>query len=196
MRYLLIAMSITGISFTSYGLADPHSDSLERKRVNNIKYILEAINDGSLNTVSIFTEAFDLNQGSVPDDTVGYHDWLNLYLSQALDTLSEERIMKMSILEKRILCHEIYFQDLNKRLKTVQSKDIQIFPYSDIKDPKSFDRGYIVHESEAENAYVVTYPYQGSRKAEYVVFGEDSKIRSMAHVVEETGLVIGSFMFL
>lgn len=198
MKYLVIILLLFNIIFSNYRLKQaksyPVSDS---ERIVAISYVLDAVKEKRLNTSTIFHKFFDQERGGpTSNDQKGYHDWLNLYLSQVVDTLSEKDVEKLSILAKRILCHKIYFQDLKERLGGVAPPDIQIFPYSAVKDPDSFDRGYIVHENDAPHTYVITYPYRGGTKAEYVLFGEGNKIRSMARVEEQTGLVIGSFMFL
>ena len=99
-----------------FGLISPEptntfQDSLHQKRVATIKYVLKAITEDNSSARNIFNDAFDKESGPYPSDK-GYDDWLNLYLSQHVDTLSEEDLKKVSIQNKRILraCLEIFKQ--------------------------------------------------------------------------------------
>ncbi len=190
----LIALLICFCS-SVFGSVRQSQDSIRQKRIAVAKYVLDAVKEDSINTSTIFNRVFDQNLGGYPPDK-GYDDWLNLYLSQWIDTLSEEDIKEISILDKRILCHKVYFQHLRERLKEVAPEDIQIIPYASVKDPKSLSSGNTVHEDEVENTYVITYPYLGARKAEYVLYNNEDKVQAIAHIVWAPGEAISGVTFL
>ena len=196
MKRLSKTIVLLFLCLTGFGATSPPQDSPHLARVAVIQYVLDAIVQDSFSADAVFDQVFDSTLGAPAADEQTYNEWLNFYLLQVVDTLSGEEAERLAIWYKRVLCHRIYFRMLQEQLKTVGPEEIRIFPYSTIKDREAFDRGYTVHEDEANDTYVITYPYQGTKKVEYVLFNSSSKIRSMAHVVESTGQVMGEVIFL
>lgn len=188
------AVLLNGLSLLSF-LISLSQDPLHQQRVATIEYVLESLKEDSVDTRTILNEVFDETTGPYPFDK-GYDDWLNLYLSQKVDTFSKEEAQELSIQDKRILSHEVYFQQLKKRLKAADYASMQIIPYTSVEDPKSLSSGNTVDESEVNNTYVVIYSYQEGKKAEYILFNENDKIRSIAHITWAPGESISGVTFL
>ena len=126
---------------------DTFQDPLHQKRMAVIRYVLETLKEDHSSARNIFNDAFDKESGPYHHDK-GYDDWLNLYLSQHVDTLSEEYLKKVSIPEKRILTHELYFQKLKDRTETIDYDSIHIMPYANVENPKSLSYGNTVSRYE------------------------------------------------
>lgn len=196
MKSLLITITFLCVYISCWGENRSQQDSIHQQRMAVVQYVLDAVRYNPFSTDSIFNSFFDQELGAPVADDKTYHDWVNLYLSRNIDTLSEEEVKKISLLDKRILCHQFFFQYLSEKLRNIDPKDIQILPYTSVENPSSLSRGNAVRESEANDTYVIIFTYKGKKEAQYVLFNSSTEIRSMAFVIWASGEPISGVTFL